>query len=525
LRTLALWGLAASVVGCTAESNIRAGVDGVRGPHPDIVILPSSLQFPLLGEGETSTQRFTVYNRGQASLDVSAVEVVTSPEAFSVSGPEGFELEIDQSRTFEVTFTPTRQGDNFGRIEFVSDDPDEPRAPVDLLGAGSVPDLEITPKNFSFGEAFVPCGDDANLKLENVGSSDIVIDDVRYESSDGDMRLLELDDVREDLPITLAPGDTEFVRVRWRPGDDSTDNGTFVVHSNDPVGEETAKQSGAGVFVGQTSETFTVPGVPPVDVMFLIDQSCSMQSDNEDTLEAGLPEFFGKLRELSDWQLVQINGGQGCANGGIFDGTTPQAFSRFFNSAFEPNSYISEMQSERLFQLAQLALDQTGPGGCNEGFVRDGALLHLIFASDEYEQSGIAWATHLQNFRRFVAHDDLLRVSAIVDEFDRPCSTNGSGPWGYKDAADATGGAVLDICTGDWGPELPDLAEYVLEGVRSYNLERRAVPGSIEVQVNGTPTTDFAYADDAQTVTVLAPPIGGGDTVTFSYVIGASCPD
>ncbi|MEN0063726.1 MAG: choice-of-anchor D domain-containing protein [Myxococcota bacterium] len=524
MRILGIFLSSTLILGCTGEVSLVGDPDGVRGPQPDIVIEPAALEFPNLTEGETATLPFTVRNEGEAELDVTAVEVVVGEASFSVAGPQVFSLGIDQSRTFEVTFTPTQQDENLGRIEVVSDDPDEARAPVDLLGLGTVPDLEITPRNFEFGEAFVPCGDELNVKLENVGSDDIVITNLRYTSGDGDLFINNVEDVREDLPITLEPGENRFIRVDWRPSSNAGDQGTLIVTSNDPVGEETAQQQGTGVYVGSTTETFTESGVPPVDLLFLIDQSCSMESDNEATLSAGISEFFGKLRELSDWQLIQVNGPTACANGGIFDGATPGAESSFRNTAFSPNGYIPETLSESLFELAQMALDQTGPNDCNAGFVRPGSLLHIIVASDEQEQSGTSWQTHVANFEQFVADPDLLRVSAIVDIYTQ-CSDNPStwGPGGYLEASQATNGASLDICESTWGDDLPDLAEDVLEGVRSYNLANRAVEASIQVTVNGTPTTSFAYSDEARTVTVLDPPISGGDTVSISYAIAANC--
>ncbi|MEM6927523.1 MAG: hypothetical protein AAF602_11380, partial [Myxococcota bacterium] len=161
---------------------------------------------------------------------------------------------------------------------------------------------------------------------------------------------------------------------------------------------------------------------------------------------------------------------------------------------------------------------------CNHGFLREGSLLHIIVASDEREQSNIAWQTHVNRFEAFVADPDLLRISAIVDQFPNPpCADNGQGNDGYFQAANATNGAVVDICTSNWGNQLPDLAENVLEGVRSYNLANRAVGASIEVEVNGVSTSSFSYTDEARTVTVLDPPIGGGDEVSITYAIASNC--
>ncbi|MEO0602651.1 MAG: hypothetical protein AAF211_14510, partial [Myxococcota bacterium] len=97
MRILGFLALCTATLGCSREVGIRADGDAVRGPQPDIVIEPPALQFPRLTEGETATDTFTITNRGLASLDVSALEVVTGQAAFTVAGPQVFELEIDQS--------------------------------------------------------------------------------------------------------------------------------------------------------------------------------------------------------------------------------------------------------------------------------------------------------------------------------------------------------------------------------------------------------------------------------------------
>lgn len=520
LRFLGIVALGMVSVGCN-EANIRGNLPGNRGPQPDIEVEPAALMFPELQQDETATATFTIRNVGQATLDVEAIEVVAGAAAFSVSVDQAFEVEIDEARTIEVVFTPTNQGPNFGRLEIISDDPDEARAPVDLQGFGAVPDLNIVPRNFVFGEAFVPCPEDLNVKLENVGSQDIIIDSIHYTSNDGDLSLRGLAALQQQLPITLAPGEDEFLKVDWIPGDAAEDEGILTVGSNDPIGEETAQQRGTGVFAGTRTETFTEPGVPPVDVLFAIDQSCSMRADNEDTLAAGLPSFFGRLRELSDWQLIQVTNSDGCANGGVYDAASPSVESSFEASAFGHPDHVF---SEALLELSTIALEKMGSGECNEGFVRPGSLLHVIVASDEREQSGRSWQSLVADLRNYVSHPDLLRVSSIVDlNFSCGDYYYYDGPDGYLQASQDTNGALLDICDDDWGDFLPNLAENAIQGIRSYNLSNRAVGSSIEVTVDGVPTTDFSYSDDAQTVTVLAPPVSQGDEVQITYAIAATC--
>jgi hypothetical protein len=185
----------------------------------------------------------------------------------------------------------------------------------------------------------------------------------------------------------------------------------------------------------------------------------------------------------------------------------------------EPGFFYGGYRTERLLELASLALAQTGPGGCNEGFVRHGALLHVLVIYDEPEQSGVDPLLWIEDYTNYAVSEDFVRVSAVVD-LQAQCGTYGGQ--GYIEAATATGGAMLDICTPSWGPDFQDVAVSIGEGIRSYNLAKTPAPESVEVVVNGVATTEFVVTGTA--VTIMNPPVGPGDVVEISYSALADCP-
>jgi hypothetical protein len=504
-----------SLVGCSdyGISNKDAGA-GAAGP--DIEVKPSSLTFGTLSSGETEDQTFTVTNVGTSTLHVTDVKVDTGKDAFSVLGPKQFDLEPEESMDVGVEFTPMGADENFGQILVVSDDGDEPESPVDLLGYGAVPELQIDPQSYIF-DTVVPCGDSVDLTLTNVGSEDLVITDAKYES----LGLLSLDASNITLPLTLKPGKSKVVTVVFAPTDIGTDSGRLDVYSNDPRGIVSADQNGEGQSGDLQEEQFTEPGVPPVDVMVLIDHSGSMAGDNTDDVESGMPDFVNELQAVADWQLVEVTKEDGCANGGIIDSSTPNAADLLINHAWDSNAFEPKYLTEALLELASVALDQTGPGECNEGFLRPGALLHIITISDEKEQSGQPYTTWLADYESYLPSPDFLKVSAVAD-INKNCG-DGSGAKGYEDAALATGGSTLNICNATWGASFSDIASDVLAGVRAYNLSQPAIPSTIMVKVNGTPTTDFSYVDAGYTVTINSPAIGEGDVVDITYNAAGTC--
>lgn len=505
------------VAGCS-EYNVKNDPDPDGGPQPDILVEPASLAYGELRTGEEEIQTFQVTNVGESTLHVSNI-VIGSGLAYTVTGPETtFDLEPEESTTVDVAFSPMGANENFGQVLVMSDDPDTPEAPVDLLGYGSVPELQITPDTYVFGDAFIPCGVSVELELKNIGSEDLRIDSLDYRSAG--MLTLDASAVVPQLPVTLAPGEARFVTVTFTPATAGSDTGVLEVTSNDPRGVVSADQNGEGAYADSAVEVFTEPGVPPVDVMLLVDNSCSMSDDNLDDVQNGIPLFLAELQNVADWQMIEVTAQDGCANGGILYPSTPNADALLINNAF--NSPFNPL-TESLLQLADTALGKMGPGQCNEGFLRPGSLLHIIILSDEREQSGQPYTHWLGQYGQYVSSPDFVKVSAVVD-LNVNCG-DGSGPGGYLDAATATGGATLNICNANWGANFSDIASDVLEGIRTYNLAEEAAEESIVVTVNGTPTTDFTYTSGSEggSVTINSPPVGEGDLVEVSYDVLADC--
>lgn len=502
--------------GCS-EFNLSNKTGPDAGAVPDIFVDPPALTYGRLATGDEEIQTFTVQNIGAATLNVSDI-VIGSGLAFTVLGPETvFDLEPSETMSVDVAFTPMGADENFGQVLVLSDDPDTPEAPVDLLGLGAVPELKITPDSYVFADTFIPCGAFVDLTLENVGSENLVISDLAYRSGG----LLTLDDsaLRPQLPVTLAPGETRQVRVNFQAVTAGSDTGMLEVTSNDPRGVVTADQNGEGAYADENTEVFTEPGIPSVDVMMLIDQSGSMESDNQDDITNGIPPFLAELQNVSDWQLLQVTDLDGCGNGGILTPTTPGADSLLINNAFPgvPPFGGNYFLTESLLQLASLALEQMDPGECNAGFLRPGSLLHIIVMSDEPEQSGQSYLHWLGDYGSYVPSPDFVKVSAVVD-INNNCGLGGAG---YIEAANATGGAVLNICNSNWGSQLSNIASEVLAGIRTYNLAEPADPNTVVVTVNGTPTSDISVNGDS--VTINSPPVGEGDVVEITYAVLAEC--
>jgi len=513
-----------SVAACQGEYNLKNEPEPQLEAIPDILVDPVSIEFGQLGPGEVAVETFAIINQGDGTLNVSDVAVGVGADAFTVLSDPDYEILPEESVEIEVQFEPFDL-EHYGVVEVASDDPDTPVATVDLLGLGTpadTPVLQITPDTYNFGETFVPCGASVELEMRNTGTADLEITDVEYSSGS----LLTFDNRGIGLPLVLAPDEYVTVAVDFAAVSEGSDTGVLSVTSNDPRGVITADQNGEGAYLDFITESFTEPGRAPVDIIMLVDQSGSM-GENKPTVRQGIPDFLDELQNVSDWRMMVVTKGGGCYNDTLFDQYTKNADTRVPNAAFAGGGGLIATHTEALLKHGKTSLDKTVPGECNEGFLRPGALLHLIMISDESDQSPQNWQHWVSTYENFVVDPSLVKVSAIVDVNSTGCGNGGTGysvgPGGYLEAAQATGGEILNICDPNWGDQLDDIAAAAVSGIRSYNLQYVTDAATIEVTVNGTPTTDFDYEAAGSTVTVNSPAVGEKDIVEITYAVPDSC--
>jgi hypothetical protein len=160
-----------------------------------------------------------------------------------------------------------------------------------------------------------------------------------------------------------------------------------------------------------------VPGSVKTDILFVIDDSGSM-GEEQANLQANLSTFINDLANSAvqnDFQIgvttTEIDGWDGSAISGAVagrlvdgPGTGAAAFTgpyRILSSALPDATLIAEFQNnvavgttgsgkEQPIRAARLALEQSGPGGANEGFLRPGAKLAIVILTDEDDCSDSA---------------------------------------------------------------------------------------------------------------------------------------
>lgn len=493
------------LTGCS-ETGITADVE-VPTDRPIISVYPEALVFGEATSGEELIKEFQVTNEGTSTLDVSSMWVRGNEESFRMVDRTALSLQPGESAIVKVAFSPMRANEVVGSVDITSDDSITGTVEVPLRGVGLVPELVIDPWTHDFGRALIGCEESQPLTLSNVGSEDLVVDDILYEGIDGTMNMVRV----PSLPLTLEPGGSTTLDVTYTPTDEVQSDGVLTVFSNDPRGEVDADQVGDAVYDDLIEDNFEMPVAPPVDILFAIDQSCSMQ-DDASRLASNFSGFIDQIDSVTKgWRVGVATRDDGCFNTGILERTTPSYKSRFSSGVLTWNggSY-----TESLLTVAKNAMGQSR-SGCNSGFLRPDAATHIILVSDEPEQSRASWSSLVSDLRGLHPTDGrLVKISAVAGDYPSGCGTAMAGD-GYYQAVNETGGEFLSICDTNWARHVDRLANASVEGLGRFDLSQTPDERTLEVWVDSVLWTDGWHMEGSTLVFDETPPEGARVDVTY----------
>ncbi len=266
--------------------------------------------------------------------------------------------------------------------------------------------------------------------------------------------------------------------------------------------------------------SWEVPPVVAVDLIVFGDTSGSMTEELV-TMGDRITAFVERLAELSaDWQLAAVTGPDGCNQGGILTEDDADFASAFAAGVMTPpgEDEVDEWGLNNVWAAVELS----DAGECNEGLLRDEALLHAIFLSDEDDNSpgwdsGDAdyWKAYTEPIIDRKDDASLVTFSAIAGPVPDGCT--GAEPGiGYAEAVDESAGEFLSICD-DWYDQVDVLAETSVTR-KVFPLEGEPYVDSISVSVNGIPRMEgWAYRDEQNAVVFSADPPTSGDVVQIFY--------
>jgi hypothetical protein len=387
------------------------------------------------------------------------------------------------------------------------------------------PDIAFSPATLDFGGLPKDCFTDwKEVTITNEGEGTLEVTDIAV--SGGGRSAFVID---ASLPITLEYGEARTFKVRFKPTAWTDYDVAVDITSNDPdepvVGPDAL---GFGAEDTMFEESFVQDTFEQVDVLWVVDNSCSMSDDllivsqNFSTfiqvfVDLGLDYHMGVI--TTDMDTPEYSGQ---LVGPYITPETPDPVGTFINQI---DLGSSGSATEVGFEAIQAALTEPVLSGANVGFMREDAALASIVVTDEDNSSFQTAASFVSWYEGLKSDDELTTFSAICEDLFISCSK-------YATAADATGGITGNIANQADYPAVLEQISLTSAGMTvSFDLTNEPSDlGRMFVEVEGRTVANdvqngwtYDSADQAVVFHGTAVP-EPGESGVISYPVAGECP-
>ncbi len=320
--------------------------------------------------------------------------------------------------------------------------------------------------------------------------------------------------------FTLGSAQQVTATVAFAPPTQGTFNDALLVNyreAGQPFTSAVALRGSADAVGTQTDEW--LQGGGQVDILFVIDDSCSM-ADEQQALSTNLQAFISDAAAATtDWHIgvtttdmFSVKGRllAGGGNPAVLTPSTPnvqQVFSQRVRVGTSGSGY------EQQFASMAAAVTEPNRSGANLGFLRSNAALAVIVVSDAEEQSPNTPGSYLAALRQAKQNRNELVTVSVVGPFSvQPgCFLDGVVDNGRYDAViQATNGVRADICTTDWAADLRTISRTVFGVQRSFELTGQPDTGrGLTVTVDGQVRSGWRYDAATNAIVFTTPPASG----------------
>jgi hypothetical protein len=520
-------GIGLLAVACDPIGSARLETaDPGPGGQEALVVSPAVLDFGTISVLEDGSARadFTVSNAGDQTIAVHGHDEVIALEGdaeavFEVAAEPIFELRPGESQIFSVNFVPMTDGHWEAEIQV--------NHGLELLRLEASATAPVAELQSSLKEAApVGCEQSLEITLRNTGGELLQVDETHLEVGE-DYRMdesLELPLVLEaghelELPLVYAPS--------WTTERADTRSDVLWVDSNDPLFPSLSTSIENVAYWGSVPDESVLfaPGIE-TDLLFVID-SDGVMGIYTDQAQTVLGEFVDTLRQSNvDLQAAVIHHGDSCPQ------TSPS-----YTEADDPASDVLELLqdgfsapsgwgSNALGEHAASALEHDSPGDCMDGFLREGAQLHIVLVAGSADMSSQTPEAQISALRALAPDASEIRISVLVPVSSEACSGVTLGE-GYMDLAAETDGAIEDLCLDDWsGPfqAFADVSVSAQEGELIHPLATSPIVESIEVSAGGVRVDDWSWEEELGAVRFYEnSSITPGEWATIRYVAAIEC--
>jgi len=498
---------------------------------PEIEVDPTHHSYGALSAGsETQDVVINIENIGNGELNISNIYLHSGTSNFSItSSPAGIVDSLDSVELI-VSYSPGTYETNYDTISIVSNDEDEPIVNITLDGSGDAPVITLTPDYHDFGSVFLGCDDTISIEVGNVGNSNLIISDIEFFATvPVDFSMQDYEQSWGSLPIVISPGDTIDLNVDYLPLDDLDDSSYIEITSNDPASPVVnSDQDGLGDYEAWVTDAFIQDGTVDVDILFVIDNSGSMGS-NQTNIKNNFDTFMNAFTAAGvSYQIALITTDNSSFVGDVITNATPDPVTAF-NDQIDSIGTRGSAYEKGLWYAYESTTTGDASSGSSMGFLRSAARLVVVYVSDEGDYSHQTYGSggsttmlptdYSASLRALKSSSSLVVAHGIAGDYPSGCSTNGGAQFGdgYYDVVTDLGGTFMSICASDWSATMDTLARESLAQL-AFALSDSPIEDTIFVSVDGVPSTDWTYEASSNTVIFTVSPPDGSD-ILIDYAV------
>lgn len=234
--------------------------------------------------------------------------------------------------------------------------------------------------------------------------------------------------------------------------------------------------------------------VDQVDVLWVIDNSCSMQ-DDQDELTAAFPEFMNFFIGLSDldYHIGVVSTDMYDSGEGMGQLREADGYRWIDRNVPDPIPYFDIMANmgtngsgDEMGRAGAYHALETQREDVNAGFIRDDAFLSVVVISDEDDSSDMdgvdsdLFIDFMDNFKR---EPGMVSYSTIVGPTPDGCTSADAG-YGYEAVQKSIGGVFWSICDNQWDRLLEELAMAAAGMKQEFYLTRQPIVDTLKVEVH-----------------------------------------